>query len=128
MIRYCTDMVCKEGEVFQAILGLKLKDKVRLSPIKTKMKYNLNTTQYAKRIKWGWTGHLARLTNSRWAYLSTFWYSTRYKKKIGKQVIKWKDEITKFLTNKLYQRVAWDRKEWNRLKEAFAQGKGEIQL
>ncbi len=29
----------------RAILGLKLKDKVRLSTIKTKMKYNLNTTQ-----------------------------------------------------------------------------------
>ncbi len=111
----------------RAILGLKLKDKVRLSTIKTKMKYNLSTTQNVKRIKWEWAGHLSRLSNNRWAYLSTFWFPTQYKRKRGKQVSRWEDEITKFLTNKAYHRVAWDRKEWNRLKEAFAQGKGEIQ-
>ncbi len=42
----------------RAILGKKLKDKVRFGTIKTKIKYNLNLTQYAKRIKWEWMGHI----------------------------------------------------------------------
>ncbi len=35
----------------KALLAIKLKDKVRSNTIKSKMEYNLNVTQYSKRIK-----------------------------------------------------------------------------
>ncbi len=80
-----------------------------------------------RRVKWGWVGHVARQTNKRWTNISTFWYLAQHKRKLVKQKTRWHDQIIKYLgNNKLYHRVTWDRKEWDRLKEAFAQSKGEF--
>lgn len=42
------------------------------------------------------------------------------KRKRGRQKIGWDDDFEKLLTHKEYHGVAQDRKEWERLREAFA--------
>ena len=67
--------------------------------------------------------HLSRTTDDRWAYKVTNWYVDG-KKSRGRQKTRWGDAISKFMNNKHFHRVAQDRLEWMRLREAFAQNIG----
>ncbi len=54
-----------QNNMERAILGIKLKDKVKISEIKSKMKFNLNFLHAIRRLKWDWAGHVARLENNK---------------------------------------------------------------
>ena len=96
----------------------------RISTIKKKI---LNNFLYAaKQFKWDWAGHIARQNNERWTYKIKNWFLRRGRRK-GKQKTRWDSDIIKFLgENKLYHRIAYDRQEWVRLREAFAQNIGLV--
>jgi len=104
----------------RSILNIKLRDRIPLNSIKQKLKGNINAVHSYRRIKWDWAGHVARMTDNRWAYRITNWEPNKKRKK-GGQKRNWSDDINKFLRHNLYHRVAWDRSEWIRLREAFAQ-------
>ena len=54
---------------------------------------------------------MARQDKNRWAYQITNWFIREGR---------WDDEISRFIGNNLYLGVAYDRREWTRLREAFA--------
>jgi len=106
------------------MLGIKVSDKIRIEVIKRKLKHNIDVVHQARRLQWNWAGHVARLRDERWTYKSTFWYLARYKRRRGKQKTRWVNGINRMLGHKKFHRIAQNREEWDRLKEAYAQKQG----
>jgi len=42
----------------------------------------------------------------------------------GRKACKWVDDVNKFLDHNIFHRIANDRREWERLEEAYAQNVG----
>jgi len=106
-----------------SILNIKKIDKIEIKKINTKLKFRLDILHQIKRQKWNWGGHIARMDGERWAYKTTFWQILKKRKK-GRPATRWVDDINRFLRNKWFHRVAQDRSEWYRLREAYAQSQG----
>ena len=62
---------------------------------------------------------MARMGKERWAYKGTMWQILRRRRK-GRPKTRWSDNFSKFLGNKWFHRVAQDRTECDRLREAYA--------
>jgi hypothetical protein len=114
-----------QNNMERAILKIKLKDRIPITTIKFRLRGNLNLLRVIRRQKWDWAGHVARMSNERWAYKLTFWQIYQKRRK-GKPKRNWQDDINKFLRHKTFHRIAWDRSEWNRLREAYAQKQGLV--
>ena len=114
-----------QNSMERAMLNIQLKDKIRISKIKKQMFGNTNLLHYVRRLKWDWAGHVCRLKDQRWTQIITFWQPLRGRRP-GKQKGRWMDDITNFTGTKLFHRVATDRAEWARLREAFAQNQGFV--
>ncbi len=56
----------------RAMLGIELKQKIRLKKIKAKFKFNKNILHFIRRLKWDWAGHLGRLKDDHWTTKITF--------------------------------------------------------
>lgn len=78
----------------RSILGLKIADKVRNTQI-NKMLNLHNISIEARRLKWKWAGHVARMNNSRWAKKITEWTPLNKKRSFGRPRIRWRDELVK---------------------------------
>jgi len=111
-----------QNRMERSILNIKLKDRINIQKIKMKLGQAQDFVAAAKRLKWDWVGHVSRQgqKQDRWTGKIVNWYIKEGRKR-GKQRKRWDDEIVDFLSNRLYHRVAWDRCEWARLREAFAQ-------
>ena len=112
-----------QNKMERSILNMKLMDKIPIMKIRKQLKGNMNVVHRYRRMKWDWAGHVARMSDNRWTYKINYW-RPHGKRKRGGQKRNWEDDINNFLQHKLYHRVAWDRSEWNRLREAFAQKQG----
>jgi len=112
-----------QNSMERAMLNIHLKDRISISKIKKQMYGNTNLLHYVRRLKWDWAGHVCRLKDQRWTQIITFWQPLRGRGP-GKQKGRWMDDITNFTGTKLFHRVATDRAEWARLREAFAQNQG----
>ncbi len=75
---------------------------MQLKSIKQKLKKNQDAVRYIRTQKWGWTGHIPRLTDDRRTYRTTFWQPIKKKRNKGKQKRRWKDDIEKFLGGKKF--------------------------
>ena len=106
----------------RSILGVKLKDKIKLTILNKRLKNKQIMAEIIRKI-WDWVGHVCRLKDNRWTKIINDWDS-RTKRKRGRQKARWRDTIVKFLKNNLYEKVAHDRTEWRRLREAFDQNLG----
>ena len=51
----------------RSMVGIKLKDRVKLTKIKNILRHNTNIKYVIKRLKWKWAGHLVRYEGERWA-------------------------------------------------------------
>lgn len=111
------------NSMLRSISGAKLKDHVRISSLKLKFRGIRDFIQESRRKKWEWAGHIIRACDGRWGNKIMYWFSES-KRKRGRQKARWRDEIVEFIRNKQFHRVAWDRAEWARLKESFAQEMG----
>ncbi len=56
-------------------------EKIRIESLKNRIPYFKSATVHFRNQKWGWAGHVARLSPDRWAYHSTFWTFAFKKKK-----------------------------------------------
>ena len=108
-----------QNSMERSILNVKKKDHIKISTIKSRLKYNKNAVKLIRKKKWNWGGHVARLPDNRWTQKITFWYLTG-KRRQGRQKARWRDDFGKLLQHSNYQRIAHDRMEWTRLGEAFA--------
>lgn len=50
---------------------------------------------HAQSLKWRWAGHVARLRDKRWTKRVTTWAAPQGKRKRGRPIASWEDEIKK---------------------------------
>lgn len=107
---------CQRG-IERSMLNIKKIQKIRHSNIRkiTKAKDALT---YAKKLKWKWAGHVARLEDDRWTSRITKWAGPYGKRLQGRPHARWEDEIVK-IAGRSWPTVARDREKWNSLEEAF---------
>lgn len=108
----------------RSMVGIKRKDKVRNSNIRSKTKVQ-DITLKIRRQKWKWAGHMIR-GKDKWSKIITQWYPRDGKRKRGRPQRRWDDDI-KQVAGTTWGRVATERREWRRLEEAFATWQTDIQ-
>ncbi|KAG6452493.1 hypothetical protein O3G_MSEX007653 [Manduca sexta] len=101
----------------RSILNLKLKHKRRNIDIRKRTKV-IDALQHCKTLKWKWAGHIARMSDERWAKKITTWKGPVGKRNKGRPVEKWLDEILK-VAGKNWLQKAKDRNMWRNMEEAF---------
>ena len=111
-----------QNSMERSMMGIRLRDRISLNTIRNRIKNRIDSLHDIKRQKWDWAGHVSRQNEKRWTYCSKNWFLKTGRKK-GKQKTRWDDDIVKFLGNRLYHRVAHDRREWLRLREAYARSR-----
>ena len=72
-------------------------------------------------MKWSWAGHINRLKDDRWTSRVTAWRPYDKKRRQGRPAKRWRDDLDKYWSDTIWQRVAQDRVIWRRHAEAFAQ-------
>lgn len=102
----------------RSIMKIKLKDRVRSRDIRQKTKI-VDALQHGRKLKWRWAGHIARAHDEKWTKIITIWKGPLGRRRQGRPRTRWGDELKK--VNKDWLEKAQDRKEWNRLEEAFTQ-------
>lgn len=118
-----TKLRVTQNSMMRAIQNVKIRDKIKITKLKNKMKGLVDVVHDARRKKWEWGGHIARVGDERWGYRLLNWRAVGKRKK-GRQKLRWRDEFKNLLKNNLFERVAQNRAEWARLKENFAQEMG----
>lgn len=73
---------------------------------------------YAQSLKWKWAGHVARLRDQRWTKTVTTWTGPQGKRRRGRPVATWEDELKKVAGPNWIQ-VAQSKEDWLSLEEAF---------
>lgn len=101
------------------ILNIKLMDKINSKSIRSRTNM-LDALYMCKKLKWKWAGHIIRARNERWSTKITKWYPRNEKRRRGRQITRWRDEITAF-QGPLWPRIARDREEWRKLGQSFCE-------
>ena len=86
-------------------MNLKVKDKVRLTKIRSILQTNIDFLHAIRRLKWDWARHVARMGENRWAKILAEWIVIK-KRKNGKQKKRWRDEIDNMLGHRCYHQIA----------------------
>lgn len=111
--------------MLRSILKIKLKDKVRISAIKSK--FNIHDIGgKIVNLKWKYAGHVARENKNKWNKIATFWTSYGNKRSRGRPALRWRDELVRERGMK-WQCEARDREKWRGLVEAYALRKGGVE-
>lgn len=101
----------------RSMLDLRKSDRVQNKTIRNRTKIQ-NVTTRIRKLKWQWTGHIIRGIE-KWNRSIVFWYPRNRKRKRGRPIRRWEDEI-KAIAGKLWTRKALNRVEWKEMEEAFA--------
>lgn len=101
----------------RSMLNLRKSDRVRNKTIRNRTKIQ-NVTTRVRKLKWQWTGHMIRGI-AKWNRNIVYWYPRDKKRKRGRQIRRWEDEI-KATAGKTWTRKALNRAEWKKMEEAFA--------
>ncbi|KOB73137.1 Endonuclease-reverse transcriptase [Operophtera brumata] len=83
--------------VERSMMGLKLRDRIRSSKIRSKTKI-LDAGKMAARLKWKWAGHIARVKDNRWSERVLHWWPRDGKRERGRPVRRWGDDIIAIAT------------------------------
>lgn len=107
---------CQRG-MERSMLGVTLKDRNKAEDIRsiTKVEDIINKI---KLLKWRWTGHMTRDSRLKWTKILTEWQPRDGKRKRGRQVKRWMDDI-KSIGGTIWSRTANKREEWKQLEEAY---------
>ena len=103
----------------RSMLGVSLRDKIRNETLRSKTKLTDVMHRVAK-LKWQWTGHVARQNIDRWPNKITNWRPWGRKRKIGRPQKRWKDDIRE-ISGRNWVGVAQDRDQWKLLEEYYIQ-------
>jgi exonuclease III len=110
--------VCQQN-MERSMLNIKRKDKVSLTKIRKKTKV-ADITRCIKKLKWRWTGHMMREKMEKWTKDITEWYPRQGKRKRGRPIMRWEDDIKK-KAGATWRREAKDRTKWKAWEEAYVQ-------
>ena len=98
------------------MVGVSLRDHKTSEWIREKTRIT-DILDHIRRKKWRWAGHVARMTDSRWTEVVTFWTPYGQRRRRGRQRIRWRDDLDRYLS--LWHRTAWDRGVWRSEEEAY---------
>ena len=104
----------------RSVLGVRIKDKIRLNKIKNVTKFK-NVNKVWKTLKWKWAGHMIREKNEKWTKKILEWYPRNGKRCKGRPTKRWEDDL-KRVAGPEWTRIARDRDRWKSLEEAFVEG------
>ncbi|CAH2103439.1 unnamed protein product [Euphydryas editha] len=114
--------VC-QNKMERSILNIKLRDKIKLTSIRSKTKV-ADVIHTVKKLKWNWVGHMIRNKKKKWTTDVTEWCPRDGKRKKGRQKTRWEDDIKK-VAGITWQRKARNRETWKALGEAYAKGQAD---
>uniref|UniRef100_A0A2H1VGL6 SFRICE_021038 n=1 Tax=Spodoptera frugiperda TaxID=7108 RepID=A0A2H1VGL6_SPOFR len=108
--------VCQRA-MERSILGVRLSDRIRNSTLRSKTQI-ADVGQKAASLKWNWAGHVCRMSDERWAKLTTEWSPLNVNRRRGRPRRRWRDELDAY--EKDWPQKALHRDEWKEGREAFA--------
>lgn len=100
----------------RSTLKVSRRQRIRNTIIRERTKFTDVITR-AKHQKWNWAGHVARLNDNRWTLKSTQWVPRDKKRRTGRQLKRWRDDICQLNTS--WQQIARDKLAWKALGEAY---------
>ncbi|KAJ8711218.1 hypothetical protein PYW07_008460 [Mythimna separata] len=103
----------------RAMLGVSLRDHIRNEDIRKRTKVTDIARRIAK-LKWQWTGHIARKTDGRWGRKVLEWRPRTGRRSVGRPPTRWTDDLAR-VAGIRWMRDAQDRSLWRRLGEAYVQ-------
>lgn len=101
------------------ILGLRLKDKINISDIFNKTK-TTNIVGRIKKLKLKYAGHVVRESKYKWNKITTLWIRYEGKRKRGRSVMRWKNEVVR-VAGPSWAAKAHNRRMWEKLSIAYTQ-------
>lgn len=107
--------VCQQA-MERSMLNIKLMDKWSLSTIR-KLTAVSDVMKKVKILKWRWTGHMMRSNKNKWSKEITSWYPRDGKRRRGRPVKRWEDDLVKG-----WRRLSQDRNQWHNMEEAYVRG------
>lgn len=107
---------CQRG-IERSMLNIKKMQKIRHTKIREATKAT-DALIYAKKLKWKWAGHVARLKDERWTNRVTTWKGPIGKRRKGRPHMRWSDELIKIAGTR-WPQIAQDKDIWYSLEEAF---------
>lgn len=108
-------VVCQRS-MERSMLSIKRKDRWRASQIRKLTKID-DVIEKIKKLKWNWTGHIMRTYPEKWTNAVMEWYPRNGKRKKGRQIKRWEDDLPKG-----WRRLSRDRDKWRGLGEAYVKG------
>lgn len=109
---------CQRG-LERSMLKINKLLKIRHTKIRSITKAT-NALNYAQKLKWKWAGHVARLKDQRWTIKVTFWKGPPGKRRRGRPLTRWEEDIARTAGSN-WKQIAQDRDKWASLEEAFTQ-------
>ncbi|KAI5717819.1 hypothetical protein M8J77_011797 [Diaphorina citri] len=103
-------------KMMRSAAGLTLADRIRNETIEEDFKLP-DIIKEAKKMKWRWAGHVARMNSQRWALKISNWTPYNNKRKRGRKRKRWRDELRKIGVN--WQTKARHRKSWEEIMETI---------
>ena len=113
-------LITTQRAMERRMLNISLHDKVRHAIIRNQTRVK-DIIEKIKEMKWRWAGHISRIQDNRWTKRLTEWQPRIGKRRRGRQVRRWKDELTTYMGTASWNRSAADRKKWKLLQEGFIQ-------
>jgi hypothetical protein len=95
------------------VLDIKLRDKARNEDLRRESGME-DAASKARTLKWSWGGHVARMTQERWAHAITIWDPRQGKRKRGCPRHRWSQEF-KNKVGAQWTRLARDRVKWKQI-------------
>ena len=89
--------VCQHS-IERSMLDIKLRDKCKLTEIRKRTKVT-DANKNMKQLKWRWTGHMMRENNDKWTREITEWYPRDGKRRRGRQIKRWEDDLSTLETD-----------------------------
>ena len=108
--------VCQR-KMERKITHVTLRDRVRCEDLgkSTGMR---DASNLAERLKWKWSGHVARMDNKRWTNKLTMLDPREGRRNVGRQRTRWADQL-KRLAGDQWSRSAKDRVLWKELEKTL---------
>lgn len=108
--------VCQRS-MERSMLNIKRKDRNSLKSIRQRTKVK-EVSDYIKKLKWCWTGHIMRDKRQKWTKELVEWYPREGKRVRGRQRKRWEDDL-KEVAGPTWRRLTLDRTGWKSLEEAY---------
>lgn len=83
-----------QRSVERSLLNITRKDKINNRKLRETTLVK-DAAIHIRKLKWQWAGHVARSDNSRWIKVVTEWIPLNKRRKKGRPLMRWQDEIKK---------------------------------